>query len=787
MPSVQSQIESLRKQINHHNDLYYQQAKPEISDREFDALLKQLIDLEAKHPEFFDPDSPTQRVGGKAIESFRTVEHAERMMSIDNTYSEAEVREFDKRMRKNLPGEDVAYVLEPKIDGIACNLRYENGKLVLAATRGDGRRGDDITHNALEIRSVPQKLKGGAPRILECRGEVYMPDSSFQDMNKRELDAGREPFANPRNATAGTLKQLDPKATRDRKLKFLAHGLGETEPLWGGVDTYWEWLNLLKTLGIPVSPDTVRVTTVDDALKEIEKFGARRGQLGFQTDGMVMKVDSLPQRETLGATSKAPKWVIAFKYPAEQVQTKLLGVRWQVGKNGTLTPVADLEPVFVSGSTVRRATLHNIDQITRLGVHLGDTIVLEKAGEVIPYVVSVVEKKRPKDAPPILPPKRCPSCNSLVTREAGGPFVRCENPDCPDQLKERLRYFVGRNQMDIEGMGTELVYQLVDTGKVKAFADLYKLTEDDIASLDREVTTTDKDSGEQVTRTQKVGGVIAKKVLTGITASKDRGLTRVLAGIGIPHFGHTASRKAAEKFGDIPSLMKASIAEIHEAIYDNAADRAGTTETAISEELPKVIKAISNTTDLFTTKSTSTADLLQAAAEESPPLKKKLTESRRETLEEAFPTPADLRGATPESILEALTAPVVASSLKSFLNSKPGQHTLASLEKAGVRLTEAKPLRVTTGAGGEGPLAGLSIVVTGTLSRFGRKEIETLITRLGGKTSGSVSKKTAFVLAGESAGSKLDKAKDLNIEILDEPAFIQRVGEEAIQAANEGK
>lgn len=783
-------IAHLRSELHRHNTLYYVHARPEISDRQFDELLAELISLEAAHPELADPTSPSQRVGGQPIEGFKTVDHAVRMMSIDNTYDTTGLREFDERVKRRLADEGISeaptYVLEPKIDGVACSLRYENGLLTLAATRGDGRRGDDITHNARTLPSIPLRLessggaaegqRGGAPEILECRGEVFMPDSSFQRLNAARAAASEELFQNPRNATAGALKQLDPKVTAARGLRFLAHGIGQVQPLT--VSTYRDWLRLLQSLGLPTAP-TYYAETIDHAIDIINRFATERGQLGFQTDGMVVKVDSLALREKLGETSKSPRWAVAFKYPAEQVQTELLSVDWQVGKNGTLTPVANLAPVFVSGTTVRRASLHNMDQINRLGAKIHDTVVIEKAGEIIPYVLATVPEKRPPHAVEIVPPARCPTCNTPTTKEPGTPYITCPNYACPDQMKERLRWFVGRNQMDIDGLGAELVFGLVDAGKLKTFADLYHLTAADIANLDREVTT-EKD-GEKTTRIQKVGDVIAGKVIAGIEKSKDRGLARVLAGIGIPHVGTTAARKVASAVGSLEPLYAASITDLHTAIFDNAAAQDSKTDTNIASDLHRFLSLhYSRAETMFSASSpipATTDELLDTAARLDTKLAKRLSEDRRERLTDSFPTPQSLLSASPEQITESLAAPIVASSLHKFLASPHGRSILTSLQSAGVRLSEARP-QIAASA----PLAGQTIVVTGTLTRFGRKEIEDLILKLGGKTSGSVSKKTSFLLAGTEAGSKLDKATELGIKILDEPAFISLIGEENLSS-----
>ena len=430
---IVSRAAELRKVLDRANHLYYIEARPELSDREYDRLMQELIDLEAAHPELRSADSPTQRVGGDVQTALKPVRHAVPMMSIDNTYSEAEVRAFDERVRKALGGAQPAYVLEPKIDGTSISLRYENGQLVLGATRGRGNVGDDVTVNARTIKSIPLTLqKDGAkvppPAILEVRGEVYMDNEDFQRVNKEIEAAGDEPYANPRNLTAGTLRRLDPKIVAKRRLRFLAHGLGEVKPM--PADNYWDWTQLLRKWGLPLPKEVWHVADVDEAIKCIHEFERKRPLLPYMTDGMVMKVSDFAQRERLGATSKAPRWVIAYKYETEQQPTVLNGVRWQVGKGGSLTPVGDLEPVFIGGVTVTHVTMHNSDQIRKLDVHLGDTVVIERAGEVIPQIVEVIAGKRPHGAKRVPEPAKCPECATDVEREAlpeGTVAYRCTN------------------------------------------------------------------------------------------------------------------------------------------------------------------------------------------------------------------------------------------------------------------------------------------------------------------------------------------------------------------------
>ena len=709
--TVEQKIHKLREELDRHNFLYYVEAKPVISDREYDRLMQELIDLETAHPELRTDDSPSQRVGGEPIDAFRTVEHAVRMMSIDNTYNEEELRAFDERVRRGLDGQLPAYVLEPKVDGVAVSLRYENGALVLAATRGDGRRGDDISANARTIKSIPLRLHDGAkpPDVLEVRGEIYMTNDVFQAINKQRQADGLELFANPRNFTAGTLKQLDPKITAQRKLRFVAHGLGQVEPPM--CETYWECLQILKKFRIPIGEHVQRCESIDDAIRFIEKFAKMRPQLAYQTDGMVVKVDSFAQRERLGATSKAPRWVIAYKYPSEQLPTVLRDVEWQVGKGGTLTPVARLDPIFIAGTTVSNASLHNIDQIRKLDLHVGDTVVIEKAGEIIPQVVQVVRDKRPRGAKKVEPTKTCPSCGAEAEWEkmpediaayrclnaacaryferkrvkkdklpadcptcgkpvehlSAGIDLYCPNPECPAQLKERLRWFTARNQMDIENLGDALIDQLVDRGMVRTFADIYRLTKEQLLELER------------------MGEKSAQNIVDAVAASRDRGLDRLLAGMGIRHVGNRVSYILAEHFGSLDAIAEASEQEL----------------CAINE-----------------------------------------------------------------------IGEVIADSVHDFFHSESGKDTIAHLKAVGIDPKMEK----RAAASSDLPLAGQTVVVTGSMDKFDRKEIEDLIVQLGGKASGSVSKKTSFVVAGEAAGSKLEKAKSLGVPVLTEQEFLAKIG-----------
>lgn len=668
--SARTEIEKLREEIRRHDHLYYVKTSPEISDREYDRLYARLRELEAAHPDLVTPDSPTQRVGGRPLEGFTQVRHAVPMLSIDNTYNEAELRQFDERVRKGLGGEPYAYVVDPKIDGVAVSLRYEDGMLALAATRGDGTTGDDITQNARTVRSIPLRLHGrDVPGVLEVRGEVFWPKADFARFNEERAQRGEATFANPRNATAGTLKLLDSRLVAPRGLAFIAHGFGEIEPL--NVETQYELFERFERWGIPVNRHRRRLDTIDEMLAFVHEWETKRFDLEYETDGLVAKVDRLDQRDALGATSRAPRWCIAFKYEAERAETKLLSVRFQVGKLGTITPVANLEPVALAGTTVTSASLHNFDQIERLGVRVGDTVLVEKAGEIIPQVVQVVADKRPRDAEPIRPPKKCPSCGGPVARLEGAVALRCENPRCPAQLKERIRYFCGRDQMDIEGAGPALVEQLVDGGLVHDASDLYALAErrDDVIALER------------------MAAKSTDNLLAAIEASKTRPLARLLTALNIPLVGASTSDDLAEHFGSLDAIAEAD------------------------------------------------EDALMA-----------------------------VEGIGPE----------VAASVRHYFSLASTHKLIERLRAAGVNMKQPKRAVAT-----RQPLAGKTVVVTGTLERRSRKEIQDLIARLGGKAAGSVSSKTDYVVAGADPGSKLAKARELKVPVLTEAQFDELIGDAA--------
>jgi DNA ligase (NAD+) len=539
---TRKRIEQLRAEIRRHDYLYYVLNQPQISDQQYDKLFAELKSFEQQHPELITPDSPTQRVSERPLEGFAQVRHAIAMLSIDNTYSAGELRAFDERVAKGLESRDYDYVVELKIDGLAISLRYEKGVLVNGATRGDGTTGDDVTHNIRTIKAIPLRLTGEVPDVLEVRGEVYMPTKSFIALNKQKEKAGEALFANPRNAAAGSLKLLDSRITAKRNLSFFAYATGEmSRPL---AKDHYETLQAFKKLGLPVNPHIKKANNIDEVIEICNSWDKRRDQLDFQIDGMVVKLNNLEQRDILGSSSRSPRWCISYKFAAEQAETKVESIEVQVGKGGTLTPVANLTPVLLAGTTVRRASLHNFDQIERLDVRVGDTVIIEKAGEIIPQVVEVKKEQRTRGTKPVEPPTKCPNCGGEVKKDAEGVFMRCVNPHCLGQLKQRLRFFAGRGQMDIEHLGEALIDQLVNAGLVKNFADIYKLTKDDLMQLER---MADKS---------------AQNVIDSVEASKARPLWRLVAGLGIRHIGTQTARDLANHFGSLEAIMNANQSEL---------------------------------------------------------------------------------------------------------------------------------------------------------------------------------------------------------------------------------
>jgi DNA ligase (NAD+) len=540
MPSPETRAAELRKIIEEHNRRYYAEAAPTISDQEFDALLRELRDLEEAHPELRTADSPTQHVGGKPLEEFAHVTHRTPMLSLDNTYSEEEVGEWYRRLQKHLPGEEIELIVEPKVDGVAISLLYERGRLLYAATRGDGRVGDDVTQNVLTIRGVPRELKNG-PELLEVRGEVFMTREGFRKMNEERAAAGLPEFANPRNSAAGSLKQLDSALVRKRPLGLILHGMGAVEGV--ALETYLEGLELLDRLRLPRN-GTTTARTLEEVLGAIRSINETRHGLAFETDGAVVKVISFAQRERAGFTSKAPRWAIAYKYRPEQAETRLRDIVIQVGRTGVLTPVAELDPVFVSGSTVARATLHNEEEIARKDIRIGDLVIVEKAGEVIPAVIRVKKEARTGDERIFQMPEKCPVCGGDVVRDPEQVAVRCINAACPAQVRRKLQHFASRGAMDIEGLGEAMVEQLVQHELARDVSDIYKLTAETLKVIPR--------TGEKS----------IENLLGGIEASKERPLWRLIFGLGILHVGATGARNLAQHFHTIGPMLEASIDEL---------------------------------------------------------------------------------------------------------------------------------------------------------------------------------------------------------------------------------
>ena len=657
--TARNRVLELRRVIEEHNRRYYEEAAPSISDREYDKLFRELNDLEAEFPSLASAGSPTQRVGGKPLKAFGQITHRVPMLSLDNTYSEQEVTDFYRRMQRLLPDEKIPVVIEPKVDGVAVSLLYEKGELRYAATRGDGTIGDDITQNIRTIRAVPQQLKGNAPDILEVRGEAFLDKRGFTKLNAERAKAGLPEFANPRNAAAGSLKQLDPAIAAQRPLGVVFYGAGVMEG--AELKKHSELFPLLKKLGLPCSEGWRLADSVEEILGAIHDLDRVRHDFAYQTDGAVVKVDAFAQREILGFTAKSPRWAIAFKYEAERVETRLLDILIQVGRTGTLTPVAALEPVTVGGSRVARATLHNEEEIERKDIRIGDIVLVEKAGEVIPAVIGVRADLRTGAEKKFRMPKKCPECGSLVVKDEGQVAVRCINSQCPAQLRRRIEHFASRGAMDIEGLGEAMVGQLVESKMIRDLSGIYELTAATLGELER------------------MGEKSVNNLLEAIERSKTRPLWRLIFGLGILHVGVSASRALGDHLPNIDAIMNASVDEL--------------------QRIPDV-------------------------------------------------------------------GEIVGQSIHDFFREPGNLKMIEKLRGAGLQFKgeEKKPVQGTS------KIKGTTWVITGTLSQA-RDEIAEMIIARGGKVSGSVSKKTSFVLAGEDAGSKLEKAKKLGLRVIDEAEF----------------
>jgi DNA ligase (NAD+) len=656
-------IEELRAAIRRHDRLYYVEARPEISDREYDLLYRELVDLEAAHPELASPESPTARVGGAPLDSLRSVVHESPLLSLENTYSRDELREWGEKGARALGREPSGFVAELKIDGLSVVLTYENGRLVRAATRGDGVRGDDVTANARTIRSIPLVLSEPIPK-LEVRGEVYLPHESFERLNRERDEAGEPPFANPRNAAAGSLRMLDSRVVARRGLGAFLYQVARIE----GAEppkSQGEALELLRRLGFPTNPAWTRSRTLEGLLPFLDEWRERRGELGFDIDGIVVKVDSLEEQKLLGATAKIPRWGVAYKYPAEAAETRLVAVEVQVGRTGALTPVAVLEPVRLAGTTVSRSTLHNFDEVARLGLAVGDRVVVEKGGEVIPKVVRVVAEARPEGAVPVVPPESCPACGGEAVRFEGEVAWRCVNASCPAMVRESLRHFVRRSAMNIEGLGWERIDQLVEAGLLTDAASIYDLDPARLATLER------------------WGAKSAENLMAEIDRSRGNELGRLVFALGIRFVGEKGAKLIAAELESLDAL----------AVAD---------------------------------------------------------EERLVRIDEVGPR--------------------TAASIRTWFASEGNRRLVERLRERRLNF-EALP-KEKRKAGAEGnPFAGKTVVLTGTLERHTRDEATALLESLGAKVTGSVSKKTSFVVAGVEAGSKLEKAKSLGVPVLSEEEF----------------
>ncbi|HSB14088.1 MAG TPA: NAD-dependent DNA ligase LigA [Bryobacteraceae bacterium] len=660
MGDIGSEVEKLRRELRRHEHLYYVLDRPEITDAEYDALIRRLMELEVRHPELVTPDSPTQRVGGKPREGFVTVAHSASMLSLDNALNEGELRDFDRRVASLLGGEPYSYVVELKLDGLSMAVHYKDGRLSQAITRGDGAHGEDVTENARTIRSLPLKVEDSLARF-EARGEVILNRRAFERLNQERESAGLPRFANPRNAAAGSIRVLEPTITASRRLDYYAYFL-----LVDGAfhfDSHWESLDALERMGFKVNPNRRRCGNLEELLEFYRVWQERREELPYEIDGVVVKVDSVAQQRTLGWTAKAPRWAIAFKYPAQQQETVVEQIEVQVGRTGTLTPVAHLRPVLVGGVTVSRATLHNEDEIERLGLEIGDSVLIERSGDVIPKIVRVTRKAEQPRA--FVMPKECPVCGGQIVRQEGEVASRCINTNCPARLKESILHFTTRGVMDIDGMGEVLVDQVVDRGLVKSLADIYDLRLEQIVELER--------------MAEKSG----KKLVENIERSRQKPLPRVLTGLGIPFVGERTAAILAETFGSLDRI---------------------------------------------------------AAADE-------------ETLKQA------------EEV-----GPKVARSIWQFFREPHNKELVERLRKAGLQFEHAVSRKAAL------PLAGLTFVLTGTLPNLSRDEAKAKIEAAGGKVTGSVSKKTNYVVAGEEAGSKLQKARELNVPVIDEPEMLMLLG-----------
>jgi len=737
---VSTRIAWLRDEIDRHNYQYYVLDAPLIPDSEYDRLLRELQQLEQQYPQLITPESPTQRVGAKPLQGFAEVDHKVPMLSLENAFSEKEMNSFDRRVRDRLKSAGpIRYSAEPKLDGLAISLRYEKGLLVQAATRGDGATGEDVTQNVRTIASVPLRLLGTDwPAVLEVRGEIFMPKAGFEALNERARKAGEKTFANPRNAAAGSLRQLDPKITAKRPLAMFCYGFGE---IAGGAlaETHSDSIKRLTAWGLRISPELQVIDGVQGCIDYYRTIAQRRDALEYDIDGVVFKVDRLDLQQALGFVSRAPRWAIAQKFPAQEEMTRLLGIDVQVGRTGALTPVARLEPVNVAGVTVTNATLHNEDEIRRKDIRIGDTVIIRRAGDVIPQVVQVVLDQRPDDTQQFLMPTHCPVCGSDVIRDPDQVAIRCSGGlFCPAQRKEAIKHFASRRAMDIEGLGDKLVDQLVDKDIVHDPADLYSLTIDQLVALDRMAEKS------------------AQNILDALNKSKNTTLGRFLFSLGIVGVGETIAETLANSLGtldDVMSLRLQDLVEIKDSqAYNLQKTLAGTRQKQLEQNHP--FEVISAHRGL-----------------------KWFTEVHWHLLLERFPSIDRILSAgdaelanTPKLRIDGI-GNILADQIVTFFKQPHNREVIRKLIDAHIHWSESAIKQP-----GEQPLAGKTVVLTGTLSRP-RQEIKDQLQALGAKVTGSVSAKTDFVIAGTDAGSKLSKAQQLGVTVLDEEGLDQLLAE----------
>lgn len=738
------EIEQLRKELRYHSYLYYVKDAPQITDYEYDRMYRRLVELEAQYPESVTPDSPTQRVGGKASDDFGKVRFKKPMLSLTNAFSADELRDFDRRVKEGLGTDSVEYITELKIDGLSMNLVYEQGRLVQGLTRGDGRVGEDVTSNVRTINSIPLFIEN-APPYMEVRGEVYMPRKSFIQLNEARDEAGLMPFANCRNAAAGSLRQLDPHVTAARKLDFFAYALGSVEGL--EIHSQEQLLKQLAAFHFRVNPNYRKWDSIEGVIKGVAEWQDKRRELAYDTDGMVIKVNDFAQQEALGSTVKDPKWATAYKYPPEEAETRVERIIVTMGRTGVLTPSADLTPVHLAGTTVKRATLHNMDFIREKDIRVGDWVRIYKAGEIIPEVAVVEKDKRTGSEVVFEMPSHCPVCGSLVERVEGEAAYRCTNPECGGIVREKLIHFASRDAMVIDGMGPSVVDSLLAYNLVKDPADFYSLKAEDIEQIER------------------MGEKSANNLVASIAASKNKGLAKLLFGLGIRSLGNTTAEKLARYFKNIDSLMKADISQISKALDFKEEKKSDNIVDKIYDMLLQNKETIiAHQNDSIGTFRQDLNDFGVAAIHAQKLIKYFQTFKNLLTDKSEIVDKLEIRKALDESI--------IAKNIYEALHEPNMIELIDKLRNAGVSLEVV----AVNGENDKGAFSGEYVVLTGKLAFIGRRAAGDRIKQLGGEVQSAVTNKTTLVIAGTDAGSKLEKARAKNIAIIDEATFLRRAG-----------